>query len=82
MCAINQAMNDAKRTTIGRAILAMREENGWTLRDASDATGLDPGHLSRIERGEHSMTMETLQKVAEGYDVTVTEIFQRAEELK
>ncbi|MBO0820553.1 MAG: helix-turn-helix transcriptional regulator [Nocardiopsaceae bacterium] len=38
-------------THFGKQVHKERVARGWTIRDLSRESGLDPGHLSRIERG-------------------------------
>jgi transcriptional regulator with XRE-family HTH domain len=43
---------------------AIREGQGLTLRYVADSAGLDVGHLSRIERGQAGLSIESLARLA------------------
>lgn len=50
----------------GKAIQTIRKERGLTLEDLAAEAGLDAAHLSRIERGEKNIALETAVRLAEG----------------
>jgi transcriptional regulator with XRE-family HTH domain len=43
---------------------AVRQARGMSLRQAAASARLDPGHLSRVERGEASLSIEALTRLA------------------
>ena len=42
----------------------IREAHGWSVRDVAERAGVDPGHLSKIERGLAGVSVETLASIA------------------
>ena len=42
----------------------VRRANGKGLREVARATDIDPGHLSRVERGSASLSLDALHRVA------------------
>ena len=42
----------------------VREAHGLTLREVARQAGLDPAHLSRVERGESSLSLDALYRLA------------------
>ncbi len=48
------------RTEIGKRIMRLRKENGYTQEQLSEQMGISKNHLSGIECGKYSVTMETL----------------------
>ncbi len=58
----------------GAAIRAKRLEQGLGLKEFARASGVDPGNLSRIERGMSSAHMATLRRIAAALDLTVADI--------
>jgi transcriptional regulator with XRE-family HTH domain len=44
---------------------AVREAQGLSLRQAAELAGVDIGHLSRVERGEASLSLDALARLAE-----------------
>lgn len=43
---------------------AAREAKGLSLRTAALRSGIDPGHLSKVERGERQLSIEALYRLA------------------
>lgn len=43
---------------------AARLERGITLRAAAHRSDIDPGHLSKVERGEKQLSIESLYRLA------------------
>ena len=53
-------------------LLRLREERHWTQMQAGWECQVNPGNLSRMERGDlKNVTMATLVGLARGYDTTV-----------
>ncbi|MGW1609446.1 helix-turn-helix domain-containing protein [Streptomyces sp. NPDC002285] len=43
---------------------AVRVSRGWTLRQVAARSGINPGHLSKVERGEKQLSIESLYRLA------------------
>lgn len=43
---------------------AVRTAKGLTLRTVAQRSGIDPGHLSKVERGEKCLSVESLHRLA------------------
>ena len=43
---------------------AVREAQGLSLRYVATEAGIDPAHLSRVERGERSLSVDALARLA------------------
>jgi transcriptional regulator with XRE-family HTH domain len=43
---------------------AAREAKGLSLRTVARDSGIDPGHLSKVERGEKQLSIEALYRLA------------------
>lgn len=56
---------------IGECIRAERLKRSWTLERMSQLTGIKAPNLSRLEKGKHLPSLETLEKVAEAFDMPV-----------
>lgn len=41
-----------------------------SLRDTASRAGIDPGHLSKVERGEKSLSVESLARLAKVLGLT------------
>lgn len=60
---------------VGNFIRDKRKENGITLRDLQEHTGISFSHLSKVERGEHQPTRETLEILANALAINKYELF-------
>jgi transcriptional regulator with XRE-family HTH domain len=65
---------------IGRALRAFRRNQGITVAELSAATGLSIGMLSKIENGQTSPSLTTLQALANALSVPITAFFRSFEE--
>ncbi|MFZ3558129.1 helix-turn-helix domain-containing protein [Streptomyces sp. BH055] len=61
-------------TPHGSAIRFRRQALKLSLRDLSQATGLNPGHLSRVERGLGGLRDDKLRLVADALGVPCSDI--------
>jgi len=65
---------------IGREVRAFRRKKGVTVADLSQSTGLSIGMLSKIENGNTSPSLTTLQTLAHALSVALTSFLRRFEE--
>lgn len=59
----------ALRTSIGEQIARLRQERQWTLAELSERAGLDPGGLSKMERGLKAIHDHHLEVLAAAFGV-------------
>lgn len=59
--------------TIARRIAQVREERGIGVRELGRLTG---AHIWRIESGQHSPSIETLEKIANALDVEIEDLLK------
>ena len=64
---------------LGPRIRGLRSQKGWTLESAAKATGLARSTLSKIENGQMSPTYDALLKLAQGFAVDISELFESHE---
>jgi transcriptional regulator with XRE-family HTH domain len=80
----NPAARDARENNleaaIGHEVRAYRKKLGITGADLASATGISLGMLSKIENGNTSPSLTTLQALARALGVPVTSFFRRFEE--
>lgn len=67
---------------IGREVRAHRRKQEITVADLSEATGLSIGMLSKIENGNTSPSLTTLQTLANALSVPITTFFRGFEEAR
>ncbi len=65
---------------IGRELRAFRHQKSMTVAELSAASGLSAGMLSKIENGNISPSLTTLQTLANVLSVPLTAFFRRYEE--
>ena len=61
---------------IGNIIRQQRNSNHLTINDVSELASISPGMLSRIERGDVSASLETLEKLALALGMPMTLFFR------
>lgn len=65
---------------IGREVRAFRQKQNMTVAELAGLTGLSIGMLSKIENGNTSPSLTTLQTLANALSVPLTSFFHRFEE--
>jgi len=60
----------------GRAIRAHREHAGYSQESFADHVGMHRAYYSAIERGEKNVTLVTLNRVAKGLRLTLSELLE------
>ncbi|GIT87805.1 XRE family transcriptional regulator [Roseobacter sp. OBYS 0001] len=65
---------------IGREVRGYRKQQGITVAELSALTGISIGMLSKIENGNTSPSLTTLQTLANALSVPLTSFFRRFEE--
>ena len=64
---------------LGKAFRKRREELGFSQESYADEIGMHRTYYSAIERGEKNLQLDTLQRVCEGLQITIWEVFKEAE---
>ena len=66
-----------KYKELGLKIAYYRKKKGYTQAQLAEIVGISSNYLSLIERGNkgQSYSMETLFKIAEALEITVSELF-------
>jgi transcriptional regulator with XRE-family HTH domain len=67
------------RNSFGERVRRLRKEKGWTLTEVATSSGLAPSTISKVERGQMSLTYDRLVLLARGLDVHLTELFGPAQ---
>lgn len=68
--------------TLGEALRSFRKAKGLTLVELAERAHSYEGNLSRIERGTAKPSLDLLYRLAAALDISVTELFQIAENQK
>lgn len=67
-------------TAIGREVRTLRRKQGLTVSDLANITGMSIGMLSKIENGNTSPSLTTLQVLSHAFSVPITAFFKGYEE--
>ena len=72
-------MTDTLPQRLGRAFRKRREALGFSQESYADEIGMHRTYYSAIERGAKNLRLDTLQKVCEGLETSIWEVFKDAE---
>jgi transcriptional regulator with XRE-family HTH domain len=78
--AVRDAQSNGLEVAIGREVRAFRKKLGLTVADLAAATSISPGMLSKIENGNTSPSLTTLQALSRALGVPLTAFLRRFEE--
>jgi transcriptional regulator with XRE-family HTH domain len=62
---------------LGIVVRELRQEQNFTLEEASARMELDLKHLQKVESGQINVTLVTLLRVADGLNVSLPRLFSR-----
>lgn len=60
--------------TLAERLRELRGQQNWRLKDLADKSGLSVPYLSDLERGRTNPSLDTLQTLANSYDVSVNDL--------
>ena len=60
----------------------LREDRGLSQEQLAFQSGIHRNYIGGIERGERSPTVAVVVKLADALDVSLTDLFKRAEQLR
>jgi transcriptional regulator with XRE-family HTH domain len=78
--SLSEAREKVLEVAIGREVRAYRKQKGITVAELSMQTDLSIGMLSKIENGNTSPSLTTLQTLANALSVPLTSFFRQYEE--
>jgi transcriptional regulator with XRE-family HTH domain len=64
-----RSVPDPFATQVGARIRELRLERNMSLADLADASALSKGHLSSVEHGLAAITIQTIERLAQGFDL-------------
>ena len=65
----------------GKKIRYLRENNGYNQYDFAIDCGISEAYYGRIERGEHTPSLELLHKIARTLGITLSDLVEDVEKL-
>lgn len=63
------------RTALELRIKDLREERGLSQRAFAPIAGIDRNYLAHIENGKRNVSIDLIEKIANGFGITVGELF-------
>lgn len=69
------AWNDVN-IQFGNTVRRIREGRKMSQEEFADMCGISRAYYGRIERGEHSVTLEVCQKISEATGLSFSELFE------
>lgn len=60
----------------GNTVRKIREKRGMSQEEFAGICGISRAYYGRIERGEHSVTLEQCQKISEATGLSFSELFE------
>lgn len=67
---------------LGFVIRHLRNESGVSQEQFAAQCGLHRTYIGSIERGEKSVTVETAQKLSQALGISLSQLFERLEQLE
>lgn len=64
------------RIRFGRSVRARRHGLGLSQEEFADVCGLDRTYMGGIERGERNLSLINMEKIAEGFEISLSELFR------
>ncbi len=61
---------------VGTNIKELRKHKKMTQEDLAEKCGLQTSYLAGVERGDRNITLQTLEKITNGLEVTAKELFE------
>ena len=62
---------------LGKRIKTLRTSRGISARHLAQSSGIDPSLISKIENGISNPSIDTLQKICDTLDVSMSDFFLR-----
>lgn len=70
-------MKDSLRQVFAKNVKALRAERGWSQDELAAQSGLHRAYVGIIERCEKSVTLDTVEKIANAFSVPVHEMLKK-----
>ena len=66
---------------LGRRIRLLRNNAGMSQEKFALSIGMDRTYYSSVETGKRNISVQNIKKIADGLDLSVSELFKRTEEI-
>jgi len=78
----NASMGRRARKQLARRVRVLRLLRGWTQEELADASGLHRTFVSLVERGQCNISLDSLERLAQAFDLGLPELFAMPEALR
>jgi transcriptional regulator with XRE-family HTH domain len=68
------------RKTFGLVVRQLREERHYTQEQLADLARISRNYLGNIERGEYNVTLEIVEQLAKGLDLSMSALLLAVEQ--
>jgi DNA-binding XRE family transcriptional regulator len=65
---------EARKARISRKVKELRRQSGMTQQELAEKSGLPQSHISRLEKGVHSPSYKTMERIANVFGVKHDEL--------
>jgi transcriptional regulator with XRE-family HTH domain len=69
-------MNQTLAQRMGKVVRSFRVEAGLSQEELAARCGLHRTYIGSIERGEKTITIETVHKLAKAFGISMTQLFE------
>lgn len=70
------------QSALGNALKEIRQEQGISQEKFALKIGLDRTYYASVENGKRNVSIQNIEKIANGYDMTVARLFMYVEEMQ
>jgi transcriptional regulator with XRE-family HTH domain len=63
------------KAIFGARVRWLRNQRGWSQEEFAKIVGLDRSYVGGVERGERNISLENISMIAEGFSVSLSELF-------
>lgn len=67
---------------LGYAIKKLRKNNSISQEKFALSIGMDRTYFSSVESGKRNISIQNIEKIANGLDISISELFSLAENIK
>ena len=76
ICKNINTMEENITKKLGLRIAKLRKERGWSQIEYASRCGISANYVGNIERGEYNPTIIVIEKLALGFNMTISELFK------
>lgn len=78
---VKQRESGEIKRAFGRTVKVLRAERAISQEEAASRVGVERTFISLVERGEQEPRLTSIQRFADGFDVKISELFERVEKI-